>query len=54
MFAAPARHPRLRSAIHQRVLHLVRDDADAVLGDDGEPSGVEIGQAEMPDPAFLF
>ncbi len=46
-------HPRRRPPVDQRILHLVRDDADAAIGDDGQPLGVEIGQREMADLAFV-
>ena len=42
---AKSRHPRRRAAVDQRILHLVRDDANAVLGDDAQTFGVEIGHA---------
>ena len=47
------RHPRFGPAIDQRVLHLVRDDGDAVIGDHAQPLGVEIGQGEVANLAFV-
>ncbi len=47
------RHPRFGPTIDQRVLHLVRDDADAVICDDAQPLGVEIGQGEVANLAFV-
>ena len=52
MLTAERRHPSLGPAIDERILHLVRDDRDAVIGDDAEALGVEIGQRQVADLAF--
>ena len=40
--------------VDQRVLHLVGNDADAVVGDDAQSFGIEIGQREVADLAFVL
>ena len=54
MIGAERSHPSLGAAIDDRVLDLVRDDADAVIGDDSEPLGVEIGQCQVADLAVAL
>ena len=54
MIRAEFGHPNLGAAIDERVLHLVGDDADPVVGDGAEALGVEIGERKMTDLAFLL
>ena len=54
MIAAECGHPDFGPAIDERVLHLVRDDADPVVNYGVEARGVEIGERKMTDLAFLL
>jgi len=54
VIAAEPSHPGLGPAIDERVLHLVRDDADTVIGDDLQTLGVEVGEREVTDLAFVL
>ncbi len=54
VITAERRHVDLGPAIDEGVLHLVRDDADPVIGDHTQALGVEIGQREMANFAFLL
>jgi hypothetical protein len=54
MIRAESGHPNLRAAVDERVLHLVWDDADPVVGDGAQVLGVEIGERKMTDLAFLL
>ena len=47
MVAAECGHSCFRPAVDQRILHLIRDDPDTVIGDDTQALGVEVRQREM-------
>jgi len=47
-------HADIGPAIDQRVLHLVRDNGNPVIGDDTQTLGVEIGQREVTDFALAL
>ena len=54
VIAAKPHHLHLGSAIHQRILDLIRDDACSLLGNNTQMFGVEICQCEMLDPALVL
>ena len=45
--------PHLGPAVDQRILHLIGHDADAVLDDDLQMLGIEVGQGQVTDFAFV-
>src|SRR5882724_4359815 len=47
-------HRLAGAAIKKREADLVRDDADAVLDENAQMVGVEIGEAEVTDATFLL
>src|SRR5438477_12978278 len=47
------RHLRIRPAIDERILHLVRHDLDTGIDNDAEMLGIEIGQREVANFAFI-
>src|SRR5712675_2144019 len=54
MIAAERGHAAFGPAIDQRVLHLIRDNGNTVIGDDTQTLGVEIGQREVTDFALAL
>src|SRR5207249_1105630 len=50
--AADFRHAPGGSTIEQRERHLVRDDGNAVLDEQAEMIGIEVGHAEVADAPF--
>lgn len=54
MIVAEGRHLDFRPSIHDGILHLIRDDADAILNDDAQTLGVEVGESEMANPALML
>lgn len=54
MLGAERGHPDLGPAVDKGVLNLIRDHPEAMIADDPQPLGVEIGQPEMADLARLL
>jgi hypothetical protein len=51
---AKRRHRGFGPAIDERVLHLVRHDADSVISDDAQTLGVEVSEREMMNLALAL